>query len=406
MKRSATAAQRPAAGAGAGAGAASARVERHLARDHLHALAHLELPFDDDTIARNEAARRLPEAGAGVLAFDTATLHDVTLAQHVDRRRALDRGDGLARNHERVLHEPGLTADARELPGTQHPLGIGKLGLDGQRPGPRVDAAVDRDHAPGQRVKRAVCQSEANLDGRCTRRRLRGSASGGGRLCAAFLEDAQVVGLGNLEAHPRRREVGDDRHRRPAGNPDEIADRRRHQARTARDGRRHARVAQVDFPRLDDGARGRHVGGRDLRLGAGIVALLAWDQPPGGEVGVAVGIGLRPCGLDLRLRQAGLGLREGCLEGFRVDREQQLPRLHVGARLEVDALEVSLHAGADLDVLLASDLTDELLGAGQVALRGDRHVDRGGRGGCRRTGGLATAAGGQCEQRRGDEAPG
>ena len=202
------------------------------------------------------------------------------------------------------------------------------------------------------------------------------------------LDDAQVVGLGDGDAEDDRIDLRDRRQQRALAAADEAARLHLRRADQPVDRRGDPRVAEVERRLLD-----RRLGRLDLRSrrvlrGPRVVELLLADRLLGDERRVAgdVVVGLREP--RLRRRQIGLRLRERGLERLRIDLIEQVALADERPFAEVHRVEEALDARADVDVLEALGLSDQVEVDRHVLLDDRRHVDFGRR---RRDGGRLLA---------------
>ena len=197
---------------------------------------------------------------------------------------------------------------------------------------------------------------------------------------AAFgraLPDAEVIGFGDADAEENRIELRNRGQQRVLSAAHEIASLDERDPDKTADRRGDARVAQIERRFLDGGFRGLNLRARRVLLRPRIVELLLADCLFGGERGVArhvvVGFG-EP---RLRGRLLGLRRRENRFERLPVDGVEQRPLLHEGPLAEVHGIEEALDAGANLHVLKALGLPDQVEVRRDVPLDDFGHVDLG-----------------------------
>ena len=161
---------------------------------------------------------------------------------------------------------------------------------------------------------------------------------------------------------------------------DEIADLRGGLAGDAGNQRPHMGEAKVQLSVFDRSFRGGYRslcglhGGLSLRLLLNIVVELALGDGTGlGERGIALDVDLGQAELRLGLQhlplclgQLAFGLIERCLEGTRIDLEQDLAFGHLGAFSIILFDQIAVSLGLDLRVDIAVERADPLIGNGHV----------------------------------------
>ena len=274
-------------------------------------------------------------------------------------------------------------------PGLRMPVGVREEEPERERPGLRVDGPLDGVERPLLGVDRPVGEDEIG--------------QGLPRLPVP-LGEHEVVRLGDAHLEVDRVDDGDRRQEGRLTPADEVARLDLRQVGEAGERRLDRRVAEVELSLVERRLRRVELGEGCVPRGDGVVVVTPAD-------GLLLGERLQPGDLGLGLAEPGLHRRDlrlragdGRLERLRVDLVEEVPGLHEVALAEVHALEVSLDARPDLDVLRAGRLADQLHRHRDVLRDGLRHEDLGRREDHRLL--LAAARGDdgeRCEQRRGPE---
>ncbi|MCY1419692.1 hypothetical protein D9M71_352850 [compost metagenome] len=278
--------------------------------------------------------------------------------------------DRPLRQQQRALDLVGIEADAREHARTQQALGVGKLGLDGQRAGGGVDVAVDLGRHPALLVKAAVGEDQRQR----TLVRGRDAAIGGSAPLLLVGQPPRGIEVATLgDRHPHRDGIGARDHVEKTAIgalADEVAHLGLGQADQAALGRVDAGVAQLDLRQLDLGVGRIHVAFRRLVVGHRGIQIQLADRVHRGQRTDAIQIrfGLDQAGARLRQHRPGLG--ELGLERLRVDGVEQRALVDEGAFLEMDAIEKAVDPGAYGHVGGADGLADQIQRNAHVT-RGD-----------------------------------
>ncbi len=225
----------------------------------------------------------------------------------------------------------------------------------------------------------------------------RGDVDGsrGGRRGAADLGEEL---LRHREADPDRVHLLDDDERGVVGLHD-VAGVDAEAAGAAGERRADRAVAEIEIRALDGGAIGGHRGGERGGVRAPGFVVFGGDVLLLRQVGVAGGVGGGVVGQRLVACELRLGGVEGCPEGARVDREEQVAAADLLALDEVDLVEDAADLGANLDIAHRLEGADSLPLHGDVGDRGDGGGHR--QGGRRRRRGRFRA--GRDERERRDE---
>ena len=289
---------------------------------------------DDDQIPWSE-----PFADLGRLARDRAELHRghrdglVLLDQEDEcaRRAALDGG---RRDQRRVLMRFDHHAHVDELVRKQRAVGVGKFGLDLDRPGGRVDLIVDRQQPAGREPGLAAAIECIDCD----------------RLCTLHaLDDARHIVLRHRIDDGDRLHLSDRHQSVAVAGMDDISRIDLPQSDPAADRRDDARIGELQPGIVDRALVGldgplKLANQRRLR-----VDLLLGDRILREQRLVALEIDLRVFQLRLVARHLSVRLRQHHFERPRIDLREQVARLDILALAEGDAHQLSVDASADDD---------------------------------------------------------
>ena len=237
--------------------------------------------------------------------------------------------------------------------GEEDVVGIGHLGAHGEGSGIGVDLGVCEVHETLIGVLRAVGERHGDV--------------GVPLACGVLLPEVDVAGLaaqvvegGHAEVHAHGVALDDGGQERLPARADERSDVDAALGDVSRDGRLHGGVAQGHFGLREVGLAHRDIGCGAFVRGDGVVEV---ELARGilfveGADALQVALGLE--GLRLGLVELGLCLVDACAVELRVDDEEGLAFLDIGALREEHSFEVALDPRADLDELLGADASDIL----------------------------------------------